>query len=79
MTIQKVCAGCGKSLGSYEDAEHDPNLGTISHGMCLPCLKIMSPKHYPAIRNEEAMRRGAASTNILKLLKQPMRKWAVAS
>jgi|WetSurMetagenome_2_1015567.scaffolds.fasta_scaffold08178_8 hypothetical protein len=80
MIIKRVCAGCGKHLGSYEDSKHDPRLGTVSHGMCLPCLKIMSPEHYRAIRHAEAMQRGAASAEIIsKRLARPMRSFAAAS
>jgi hypothetical protein len=36
-TVQRVCAWCGASLGSYEDDNAKP--GDVSHGICSSCYE----------------------------------------
>jgi len=74
MTIKRVCSKCKKVLGEVEGDFKD---GDVTHGLCLPCLKIMSPEFYPEIKHEEAMRRGLklCGGGIVRTLATPLRKF----
>lgn len=64
-----ICCECKAKMGQKEGEGE-------SHGICRPCLKKKHPGAYAYLREQEAMRRGAKSGEIVTVrLSRPMRVW----
>lgn len=71
MTI-RICSECHKQMGEVQDgrAEVSP-----SHGICPDCMRANHNAAYLWSREQDAMRRGAASARgITVLLESPIRR-----